>query len=138
MGSHPISRAASPSLRTYGTYGTIQRSLATGTDELPPQPVENTDKCNPATAASPVDAIPSTCDAAQDSSNPLPEWYLRASDPLSPQTLQLESSWADGTYDRAFTEAQFDWPDGDYGLDTNYNWMYSAFGNDQNISSRFA
>lgn len=129
MGSGPVSRAESPSLRTYGTYGTIQRSLATGADDLPPKPKGNTERDHPPVTTSSDNILTSTAGEARNPSDSQSEWYLRASEPLSPQTLQLESSWADGTYDRALTEAQFDWPDGNFGLDTNYNWMYSVFEN---------
>ncbi|KAK2763693.1 hypothetical protein FQN54_009309 [Arachnomyces sp. PD_36] len=129
MASRPISRAASPSLRTYGTYGTIQRSLATGTDELPPKSAENVERENLPLSGSSNNTPEAAMAETRRQSESQAEGYLPASEPLSPETLQLESSWADGTYDRAFTEAQFDWPDGNYGLDTNYNWMYSPFEN---------
>jgi hypothetical protein len=72
------------------------------------------------------DVMMTTDGAAENPPGSLSGPRPRASEPLDPQALQLESSWADGTYDRVLTEAQFDWPDGNYGLDTNYVWMYSA------------
>ena len=123
--SRPISGAESPSLRTYGTYGTIQRSLATGIDELSVRKLANASRHDQLVATSRVD----TASFNQNPSDSLQESPLMSLDLLSPETLQLESSWADGTYDRALTEARFDWPDRNYGLDTNYDWIYSAFDN---------
>ena len=128
--SRAISRAASPSLRTYGTFATIQRSLAAGQDELPPlstlKPENHENSISVSSTTPPLHTLAeaaSMASSGQSISDSLSEWYLQPNDQLSPQALELASGWADGTFDLASAQARFDWAGVNFGSDPTGDWM---------------
>ncbi|RDL36189.1 uncharacterized protein BP5553_06801 [Venustampulla echinocandica] len=130
--SRPVSRAASPSLRTYGTFGTIQRNLTIDADEPGTTTAAKQDQnghtfplLGVPTSGVPIVEEPAL---AVDNGGLEADYLLQPYDPLSPEALRIAAGWADGTFDLTSAEALFDWTAGNFAPD---------FGNGDNLFSAF-
>jgi len=130
--SRPLTRAASPCLRTYGTLGSIQRSLTASEGNLTPSPdpieARHTDLSAPASQLNALAGPNPETAFGPNASDPLAGLYMLDDNPLSPQALQIASGWADGTYDLIPAEGAYDWANTDLGTDGFYDGTYPSLG----------
>ncbi|MCJ1305335.1 hypothetical protein MMC08_008149, partial [Hypocenomyce scalaris] len=129
--SHLPPRPASPSLHTYGTFGSIQRSLASSNNVFTPAASAEVEGqsdlfVSAIQAKTKLPAATSEAVSNQVTVDTYVEWPIDSFDPLSPQALEIASGWADGTFDFSLAQPQFDWADQSLSLDADYDWMYSS------------
>lgn len=133
--SRPASREVSPSLRTYGTFGAIQRNLAINPDETETDitTVSERNQNNqlfvpqeaPTTVSQEMDA-PELDDSNTSFAN---EYLLQPYSPLDQDALRIAAGWADGTFDLPSTEGLFDSTGVNFAPDFGINEaLFSAFG----------
>ena len=122
------SQAGSPSLRTFGTFGSIQRSVAARGDEITP------DTSTKAVAdsellisASPFNGLSSAAVPNLGAPNSVAEWDIPDYyGEFSLQAGQIASGWADGMYDFASAQARFDWMDTNLRYDAEFDFTCAS------------
>jgi hypothetical protein len=117
----------SRSLRTYGTFESIQRSMAAqGDDPTALIPSKVGAHSEPVLPPSPVQLLPG---AAMPHVNQIcllaAEWDIpdELRGKFYPQALPVASGWADGMYDFESAQARFDLADSSLIYDAEFNWI---------------
>jgi hypothetical protein len=126
----------SPSLRTYGTFGSIQDSLATQKDSFTPAAASASENqsdlfvrrqsSNYIQAPVQYGIDPNSRDRTSKlDSSPIASYRL-SYDRLSPHALQVASGWADGTLDFLAAQDQFPLGVENPSVVPDLDWAYEA------------
>lgn len=133
--SRPASREVSPSLRTYGTFGAIQRNLTINPDEaetdITSEAEQNQNNQIFVPPEAPTNVAPEMkAPGLVDNNNSFADdSLLQPYSPLDQDALRIAAGWADGTFDLPSTEGLFDSTGINFAPDFGINEaLFSAFG----------
>lgn len=130
-------RASSPSLRTYGTFGRIQSSLALREDvNAPAASTVNDKESDLFVNLSPSAGRSQLSEATQPGINGVvpdtegPSWSLNPPfipyETYSPGDAAMASGWGDGTLNFSMMPLQFDWMHQSLGFDFDISDFYEG------------
>jgi hypothetical protein len=113
----------SPSLRTYGTFESIQRSIASK-DSDPPDSIPSESGARNQPLPSPTPFASATASRIQPP-NQFTEWDIveGRSSSGTQEISSFAAGWADGMYDFESARARFDLADSSLIYDTDFDWM---------------